>query len=179
MSNKISPALTLLLFLLTASCAALTGGGGGDNYASDAEPPPDYVYYEFNDVAVPRELSRDEGATFIVDSPPMKSGVMVFDGGTDRASLVDFFINSMPRDGWNLRSIFKAQRSLLICEKNNRYCVIGVGPGRYISNRVEIWVTTESSVSPAFSFDSSKILSDKILGASAYSASFDEKRIKE
>lgn len=132
------PGLAVLFLLFAASCATTSGDEGFD---TTLPPPPDFVYYEFDDVAIPRELDRDDSATFIVESPPLKSGVMVFDGSIDRGVLVDFFIQAMPNNGWSTKSLFKAPRALLVFEKGGRYCVISVSPGRYLKNQVEIWVT--------------------------------------
>ena len=146
LKSGLSLVLPLLLLMLSSSCSTFTGG---DNTDPSTPPPPDYIYYEFPDVPIPRDLSRDESDSFIVDSPPLKSGVMVFSGTYDRPTLLDFFMAAMPNNGWTMRSVFKASRSLLIYTKSNRYCVISLTPSYFIKTRVEIWMTTVDSTGTA------------------------------
>ena len=153
LKNARSLILPFLLLMLFPSCSAFTGGDTDPS----TPPPPDYIYYEFPDVPIPRDLSREENDTFIVDSPPLKSGVMVFSGSYDRSILLDFFMAAMPNNGWTMRSVFKAPRSMLIYTKNNRYCVISLSTSYFIKTRAEIWMTTVDSsgtapVSPIYDY---------------------------
>ena len=104
------------------------------------------VYYDFGDVMLPRELKVDQNNSFVMKSGGMTSGVLVLRGGVDAASLITFFENRMPVDGWMKKGSFRSGRSIMLFEKSDRWCVISVAEGK-LSTQVEIWVApTEGSI---------------------------------
>ena len=64
---------------------------------------------------------------------------MVLKGAVELGSLIDFFENNMARDNWRAVSTFKSPRTLLLFQKENRWCVINITDDKY-STHVEIWV---------------------------------------
>lgn len=140
-------ALGLPLALTGCSSSGLgesLGMGGGDTEVSSSPPAsqeesPD-SYYDFDDIVVPREMDLDKAASFILETPRYKSGVLVFNGPVERLSLTDYFSNNMAKDNWRLRSAFKSQRTVLLYEKPGRYAVINITDERF-STLLEIWVT--------------------------------------
>lgn len=133
-----------LLFLLTLISCAHTDGGGEETYS---EMPPasentDF-YYDFDDILVPKEMDLLTKESFILETPSSKSGVMVFRGKVEISSLTNFFINNMMKDNWQLRSAFKSQRTILVFEKPDRYCVINITDDKFYTF-LEIWVAPRS-----------------------------------
>ena len=74
----------------------------------------------------------------------MTSGVLVMSGGVDANSLVGFFENKMPVDGWHKVGSFRSARSMLLFQKTTRWCAIAITDGNF-STKVEIWVAPIAS----------------------------------
>jgi hypothetical protein len=137
----------VMMMALLTGCSTLnskgtsTSSGAAAPAATVAENAP--VYYDFGDVMLPRELKVDKGDSFIMSNGGMTSGALILKGNVDSASLVSFFKNKMPVDGWRQRGSFSSARSIMLFEKPNRWCVILITDGTF-STRVEIWVEPTS-----------------------------------
>lgn len=139
--------LILMLLLSTVSCAQMQTGGASDNEpgavpATTAEESD--FYYDFDDILVPKEMELQTKDSFILETPSMKSGVMVFEGKVEVVSLTNFFINNMMKDNWQMRSAFKSNRTILVFEKMNRYCIMNITDDKF-TTLLEIWVSPRSS----------------------------------
>ena len=137
-------ALAMLLLMLTAGCAALkakenTGAADDPQTTAAGRQEVSPAYYDFGDVLLPGDLKMDRKESFIMNSGGVTSGVMVLKGNLDTASIVGFFENKMPVDGWRKIGRMTSARSLLVFMKPTRWCVIGVDEGQF-GTRVEIWV---------------------------------------
>ena len=97
------------------------------------------MYYDFGDVLLPQELKVDMDDTFIFRTPGLTAGVMSLDGRVKVDSLITFFENKMPVDGWRQVSSFKAPRTMMLFSTQTRWCVISISEGRFSTN-VKIWV---------------------------------------
>lgn len=97
------------------------------------------LYYDFGDVPVPQELKLQRDSSFIYHSGGFSAGVMALKGRVEIRSLIDFFENNMARDNWRSVSSFKSARTLLLFQKQNRWCVININ-GKDYYTYVEIWV---------------------------------------
>lgn len=134
-----------LVFLLVAvwlisGCSAFQkkeelGAQTGQEQTQEDAP----LYYDFGDVPVPPELSLNTNASFIYQTSGFSAGVLVLKGAVELGSLIDFFENNMARDNWRAVSTFKSPRTLLLFQKESRWCVINITDDRY-STHVEIWV---------------------------------------
>lgn len=143
--RKTAVALTgvMMMALLGAGCSTLKSkntpapSGAGTAAATVSANGP--VYYDFGDVMLPRELKVEKGDSFVMSNGGMTSGVLVLKGNVDSGSLISFFKNRMPADGWRQMGSFSSARSIMLFEKQNRWCVILIADGTF-STRVEIWV---------------------------------------
>ena len=97
------------------------------------------TYYDFGDVPVPPELQLNTKSSFVYRTTGFSAGVLVLKGSVELGSLIDFFENNMARDNWRAVSTFKSPRTLLLFQKENRWCVIKITDDKY-STHVEIWV---------------------------------------
>jgi hypothetical protein len=113
----------------------------GPEAASVAEPQKDEspLYYDFGDVPVPPELKLVTGSSFVYRTQGFSAGVIVLKGRVELGSLITFFENNMARDNWQVISTFKSTRTLLLFQKENRWCVINITDDAY-NTHVEIWV---------------------------------------
>jgi len=99
----------------------------GSNSDSDADPMSaglNYYYAEFADVAIPNEMKPDSKDTFITyTGDGVKLGTQIFKGRVEVTSLVAALQGYMHRDGWTLRSVFRANKgAILIFEQQHRMC---------------------------------------------------------
>jgi hypothetical protein len=88
---------------------------------------PRPLVYDFPDIPCPSELSRQEKRTFVIQSGPMKAGLLTLRGTrVDVRSLISFFQVAMPRENWKPKGGFHAERTVLIFEKPDKMCVINL-----------------------------------------------------
>ena len=133
---------TLLAFFLAVSgCTGLqTKSSEPSSSASvkkDEGPVP--LYYDFGDVLVPSQLKINKKTSFVFQTPGLSAGVLSLKGRVDGSSLIAFFENNMAKDAWKKVSSFKSPRTILMFQKENRWCVINITDGDF-NTSVEIWV---------------------------------------
>lgn len=124
--------------------------------ADDVAPPDDAsaasyeekaggtYYYDFNDILVPLEMELDPDNSFVIETPSEKSGLMIFSGKVEFRSLTDFFVNNMQSDGWRLLSSLRSSRTIVIFEKDTRYCIMSITNSKFDTG-LEIWISPRSS----------------------------------
>ncbi len=134
-----------LLALLLVTIVALTWMGCGSTLKEkNAEPGREmgvgkYVY--FDDILVPKELSVDEGASFVYETPQFKAGTMVLTKWRlDPTSLVDFFTYYMEKDNWKMVNSFQGKEALLNFSKPDKTCTIRIWEKWYGTTVVEVQV---------------------------------------
>jgi hypothetical protein len=137
-------AIILAVMFLVTGCSALK------SKKASPKPPTSYnrtetapkvqsVYLDFGDVLLPKQLKTDRKNSFVFSTSGFTAGVLSLKGRVEVNSLMNFFENKMPVDGWQLISAIKASRSMLLFKKQERWCVISIIEGR-MSSHVEIWV---------------------------------------
>ncbi len=147
MKNAIHLLLVCLL-LLTASCSAKQPGVGSDpSDPTITTTGSANYYYDFDDILVPRDMSLVPRSSFVVETPGVKAGMLVFKGRIDPVSLTTFFSNNMLKDGWHMSSSFRYQRTIMVFTKPDRDCIINIHDGRF-STQMEIWIAPKATSSP-------------------------------
>ncbi len=106
---------------------------------AEAQKEESPLYYDFGDVPVPPELKLITKSSFVYRTQGFSAGVIVLKGRVELGSLIDFFENNMAKDNWQVVSTFKSTRTLLLFQKENRWCVINITDDAY-NTHVEIWV---------------------------------------
>ena len=109
---------------------------GSEAREKEAKNAP--LYYDFDDVLIPRDLKLNSKSSFVYHTSGLTAGVLVFTSKVERSSLIQFFENNMAKDNWQTVSIFKSPRTLLIFQKENRWCVINITDNNW-DTLVEIW----------------------------------------
>jgi hypothetical protein len=136
----------VLLLLAVAGAILLLAGCSGMQTKSE-EPPPSSgmqrenqpLYYDFGDILIPRELKVVKDSSFVFRTPGLSAGVLALKGNVEVNSLITFFESNMAKDNWTPVSSFKSPRSMLLFQKENRWCVINITDESF-STYVEIWV---------------------------------------
>lgn len=132
-----------LMFLLAACSSTPKTTDGSEAREKDEKNAP--LYYDFGDVLVPRELELNAESSFVYHSSGFTAGVLVFESKAERVSLIEFFDNNMVKDNWRAVSAFKSPRTLLLFQKENRWCVINITDNNW-DTMVEIWVAPFSGL---------------------------------
>ncbi|TVM16648.1 hypothetical protein DPQ33_11655 [Oceanidesulfovibrio indonesiensis] len=130
--------------LFAAACSHFQTGSAESQPSTNATPQTMDNYYDFDDIPVPQEMELQGDASFILETPTERSGVMVFKGKVEIQSLRNYYINNMARENWNMRSAIKSSRTILVFEKPGRYCIVTMMDGRF-STQMEIWVTPRTN----------------------------------
>ena len=134
------------MLALLAGCSWFQSGSDNTATASGDKPARQGTlgrYYDFDDIQVPTllKLSKDKSILFRVGS--FKAGVLVFTGSVEMESLINFFVESMAKDNWTLKSSFKYPKVALFFAKPGKTCVIQVSEG-WFETTAEIWVAPAS-----------------------------------
>ena len=131
--------------LLLAACSSTPKTTDGSEAGKkDEKNAP--LYYDFSDVLVPRELKLNTKSSFVYRTTGFSAGVLVFKSTVERRSLIEFFENNMAKDNWQVVSTFRSPRTLLLFQKENRWCVINITDSSW-DTMVEIWVAPYSDLS--------------------------------
>ncbi len=99
------------------------------------------IYYDFEDILVPKELSIVEKKTMVVSTPEFVSGVLTLQGRVEKNSLFSFFINNMMKDNWTIESSIKSPGvTIMVFNKVSRCAVITLQDDTFNNTIVQIGV---------------------------------------
>ena len=135
--------MALLLLVSACSSTPQTTDGSDATEPNDKKAP---VYYDFGDVLIPRELEMDVSSSFVYRTAGFTAGILTFKSKAELGSMIAFFENNMAKDNWQAVGTFKSPRTLLLFQKENRWCVINITDNRW-DTLVEIWVAPFSDLS--------------------------------
>jgi len=97
------------------------------------------VARHFEDIPIPAELKFNDHESFVFEASGFKAGTLYYSGYVDTDSLVTFFNDMMPLNGWRLKSTFRGPKIVLLFEKPPKACIIVIYE-KTINTYVEIWV---------------------------------------
>ncbi len=143
-------AMTSLVGL--TGCAEL-GIGGSDQGMSAAPlggPAESQPYYanEFSDLMLPSDLTFDREKSMVVRTDSFAGGVLHYSGRVEITSLSDFFINTMPKNGWKLVGSAKYKKVLLAFVKPNKTCTVQLSEGEFgMKTGVAVYITEDLTAS--------------------------------
>lgn len=149
MAKKRNGGTVLILAAIAAVLFLVSGcyqmGGGKSRYAAGStvkkSKGPTPVYYDFRDVLIPGELKVDKEASFNVNNG--YAGLLSMKGRVERDSLIKFFKTNMVKDEWKLVTLLKSSNTVILFNKENRWCVITIEDGDF-STAVKAWVSAGS-----------------------------------
>ncbi len=140
--------------IVTVVCMTIAFGCGGlklrdgtdtNDDAGSSESSSRDIYLDFDDILIPEEMQRDKARTFVFRIGALAAGVLVLKGRVTPEMLITFFETNMSRDNWKAVSSFRSPRSLLLFEKNARWCIVTITEEDFDhKTRVEIWVSPKS-----------------------------------
>lgn len=135
----------MVMLLLAAACSSTPKKTDGSE-AREKNEQNAPLYYDFGDVLIPRELELDTDSSFVYHTSGLTAGILAFKSSVELASMVEFFETNMAKDNWKAVGTFKSPRTLLLFQKENRWCVINITDNRW-DTLVEIWVAPYSDIS--------------------------------
>lgn len=147
MNNFMSRCLLLVVSLAVlvsfSGCMGLTSSGDTSE-KKKAQPSKSRettaVYYDFEDVLIPKELKVVDEYTMVVSTPGYTSGIMAFKGRVEKRSLFNFFNNNMMKDNWNIVTQIKSPgTTIMVFEKSARCSVITIKEKNFYTH-VEVGV---------------------------------------
>ncbi|MFH2011160.1 MAG: hypothetical protein ABIJ37_00410 [Pseudomonadota bacterium] len=141
LSILISAVVIIIGLILFQGCATLNDTSsskeGIDVKLLKSNPLP--VYYDFDDVSIPPELTLDKEKSFVYETSALKAGVLVFKGRVEISSLVAFFQQNMAKNDWVFLNSFKYKGYIMNFQKENKSCLITLYDG-IIYTKVEVRV---------------------------------------
>jgi hypothetical protein len=136
-------ALVFILALGLAGCSLGKQPYGAEASAeggsASAQSQPTGRYYDFDDIQVPSQLKLNKERSILFKVGAFKAGVLVLEDNLEGESLINFFMDSMAKDNWVLKSSFKYPQVALFFAKKGKTCVINIKE-RTFSTEVAIWV---------------------------------------
>ena len=135
-ASKIIGIIVALILLGSACSSTPKATDGSEAREKNEKDAP--LYYDFEDVLIPRDLKLNTKSSFVYQTSGLTAGVLVFTSKVERNSLIQFFENNMAKDNWQTVSSFKSPRTLLLFQKANRWCVINITDNKW-DTLVEIW----------------------------------------
>ncbi|MBF0303714.1 MAG: hypothetical protein HQK73_11800 [Desulfamplus sp.] len=138
-----------VLFLISGCSNSLFSGSAKKSGTPKASQQSNAVYYDFDDILVPRDMKIDDGSTVVVSTPGHTSGIITLKGRIDKDSLLKFFNSNMQKDNWSIISQIRSPTAtILIFQKASRWAVISLRDREY-------YTYAEIGVAPSFNETSS------------------------
>ena len=138
--------LYVIIFVFITGCSTLgvqeenAGSSKKSQQVEEIGEPAVSLYYDFEDVPIPKELEIKREKSFVFQTTESTTGLLSFSGNVETNSLIRFFSEKMSEDNWRLLSIFKSPKNLMFFQKENRFCVIII-IRKTFTTEVEILIT--------------------------------------
>lgn len=123
----ISAIIMIISLTLLPGCGTILKDVSSKEEATDVKllkPQSLPVYYDFEDISIPPELTLDKERSFIYETSTLKTGILVFKGRIDVSSLVAFFQENMKKNNWVFINSFKYKGYILNFQKEDKSCLI-------------------------------------------------------
>ena len=135
----------MLIFIFITGCATGTLSKTAippteSEIVEEIKEPAISLYYDFKDVPVPTELDIKREKSFAFQTTDFTIGLLTFYGNVEADSLISFYNNKMPEDGWRFLSSFKSPKNIMFFLKENRFCIITI-TSKTFTTELEILVT--------------------------------------
>ena len=141
-------ALTTIL-LLAGGCAYLNNDSDEEIAMSSSTVEDDmgvqpFYPSNFKDIQIPGELKWDREKSMSIKTASFAGGILCFTGRVEIASLTDFFVSNMKKDGWKLVGSINYESVLLAFTKPNQTCMIKINESSF-KTETYIYITEDIS----------------------------------
>jgi hypothetical protein len=96
-------------------------------------------YWDFDDIQVPLSLKLNKEKSLVFRVGAFKAGLLSFSDNLEMESLINYFIDTMGKDNWQLKGSYKYPRVALFFAKPSKTCIIVIQEHTFTTD-VEIWV---------------------------------------
>lgn len=139
------------LILTGQGCSTMSSSGSSDDMEptslseSEVASTP-YHPEDFTEIKLPNIMDLDRGKSMYVKSQNFNGGILHFSGRAEIDSLISFFENTMPGEGWNLAGSVKTGKTLLIYTKADKTCMITIEDPQFsFSTQVILYVADKGN----------------------------------
>ena len=139
-----------VFFLIISGCAGgkTKKSGPGSQVTAPKDKGPSSLYYDFGDVLIPNELKVNKKASFVYKTSGFSAGVLTLSGRIEISPLIAFFESNMQKDNWRDMGSFKSPRTIMLFQKESRWCMINITEKDF-KTHVEVWVAPTLSEAEA------------------------------
>ncbi|MBF0231510.1 MAG: hypothetical protein HQK62_13475 [Desulfamplus sp.] len=124
--------IAVALMLVVSGCSNSMLSGSKQKMTPKGSKQANAVYYDFEDILVPKEMKIDNSSTVVVSTPGQTSGIITLKGRIDKTSLLKFFNSNMQKDNWNIVSQIRSPAAtILVFQKVSRCAVITLRDREY------------------------------------------------
>ncbi len=139
----------LAFFVLLSGCSSMSSSSTGDDMAPSITDQPFYSA-DFKEVLIPGGLKLNRDKSMFITTDSFKGGFLHYKGRLEVNSLTDFFLNSMPKNGWQRTGMVKYKNVLLAFSKPRKTCMITIAESDLkFSTEVFIYVSEQINKSPS------------------------------
>jgi len=122
--------IVVLLAFFISGCFGLGSSSKSEGDPTATQPKSKKttaIYYDFEDVLIPMELSIVKNRTVVILTPGFTSGLITLKGRVERQSLFNFFNHNMAKDNWTVISQIKSPGiTIMVFQKPSRTSVITI-----------------------------------------------------
>ena len=124
MRSKFILLLTVIFVCTAFSCTPKNSENAEPVQQEYSEPN---YYYDFDDILIPRELTYEPNDSNKLDNSKFRAAIMAFSGRVVTEDVINFFINNMAKDNWELiYNVKQNKQTMLSFEKHNKSAIIQV-----------------------------------------------------
>ncbi len=136
--------ITLCSILAFSGCARYEGAPSEANISEEnptSNPQAQTTQYQFPDLPVPVELNLVLDESTLIRTPNYQGGIITYKGRVTSSSLEQFFLENLPKHGWNLQGSLTGKGIFLAFSKDiGAQCLIKIKESPF-TTKVEIWLS--------------------------------------
>ena len=103
---------------------------------SSKKPP---VKYRIDDLPVPDRYKFNEDKSFVFETETIRTGILIYNGGSDITKVIDFYKEEMPKHGWSMIHMFQHKDATMLFQKENWICTVKL-EGSWSSNVLSLTI---------------------------------------
>lgn len=124
---------------LLAGCSLFESKPSDEGAGQGGRLAPLGRYWDFDDVQVPLSLKLNKDKSLVFRVGTFKAGLLSFSDNLEMESLINYFVDTMGKDNWQLKGSYKYPRVALFFAKPAKTCIIVIQEHTFTTD-VEIWV---------------------------------------
>lgn len=141
--------LFILVLFIATGCAYFQSEPERETVYEPLEVPEEeeritHHYYDFDDIPIPKEMKINTDNSILFESQDIRAGMLSFSGRVNSESLFNYFLVSLPNEGWRLTSYIKYGTYILTFDKPDKLCIVRIIEKAFTSE-LQIWISPKLS----------------------------------